>query len=121
MKMKKPYNLTQAHAGLRDKSNNIGRFCHGNMRSVPFEIAIREFKKEEINIKSKSPRCKKKKKKRESGSFSTAEIRRTMLSAPSMNGSGVSPLMVLTGARVSFCGINSEPAFMGRMNDEGCR
>lgn len=69
MKMKKPYNLTQAHAGLRDKSNNIGRFCHGNMRSVPFEIAIREFKKEEINIKSKSPRCfcvqKKKKRERE--------------------------------------------------------
>lgn len=50
MKMKKPYNLTQAHAVLQDKSNNIGRFCHGNMRSVPFETAISEFKKEEIKI-----------------------------------------------------------------------
>lgn len=34
--------------GAQDKSNNIGRFCsgrHGNMTSVPFEIAISEFKK----------------------------------------------------------------------------
>lgn len=34
--------------GAQDKSDNIGRFCsvrHGNMTSMPFEIAIGEFKK----------------------------------------------------------------------------
>ncbi len=67
--------------GAQDKSDNIGRFCSGHHGNVPFEIAISEFKKKEYKSQKTKVFLWSGK---ESGSFSTAEIRWTMLSAPGL-------------------------------------
>ncbi len=102
-KWKKPHSLTQTHAVLKTRVIILEDFAAGAMET--WQACL--LKLLSVNLKRRNTYKTQKTKvflwaEKESVSFSTAEIRHTMLSAPGTSGSTVWPLMVLTGALSLF-------------------